>query len=135
MAGCPSERLLEAVDRLVRLRLRHEHFGAAAPEQDDTVELVLRLEPPDVVDDLLGQILLVLAFLQVGPVEPLDVLPVEHGGHRLDGAELALDLIEQADVQHARRARSLVTVVLEDVPAAEDQVVETRQGHEIPDRG
>ena len=78
------EPLLERRERLVRRRLRHEDFGAAAPDQHEPVEPVLRLEPADVVDELLGEILLVLALLDVRAVEPLDVLTIEHGRPRLD---------------------------------------------------
>ena len=38
---------------------------------------------------------LVAAALDVGTIEPFHVLAIEHGGHRLDGRELVLDLIEQ----------------------------------------
>ena len=56
---------------------------------------LLCLEVADVGDQLLGEILLVLALLDVRAVEPLHVLLIEHGRHRLDRRELVLDLIEQ----------------------------------------
>ena len=89
------ERALEALDRLVRRRLGHEDLGAAAPDHHQPIEVVVGLELPDVGDDLLGEILLVLALLDVRAVEPLDVALVEHRRPRPDLLELGPDLIEQ----------------------------------------
>ena len=127
------ERLLERGDRLVRRRFRQEDLGAAAPDQHEPIELVVRLELADVRDQLLGQVALVLALLDVRAVEPLDVLAVEHRRHRLDRRQLALDLVEQRRLEHAGRLRSLVAVVFEDVPAAKDELIEPGQRHELAD--
>ena len=129
------EALLERGQRLMGRRLRQEDFGAAAPDEHDAIEPLLGLEPADVVDELFGQILFRPALLDVRAVEPLDVLPVEHGGPRLDRGELVLDLIEDRRLEHAGRARGFVAVVLEDVPAAEDQAVEAGQRHEFANCG
>ena len=117
----------------MRRRLGQEDLGAAAPEQHDAIEPVVRLEAADVVDELLGEILLVLALLDVRAVEPLDVLAVEHGRHRLDRRQLVLDLIEQRRLEHAGGLGRLVAVVLEDVPAAEHELVEPGERNEIRD--
>ena len=84
------------------------------------------LKRADVVDQLLGEILLGLALLDVRTVEPLDVLLIEDGRHRLDGFELVADCVEQRRLEHARGPRRRVAVLLEDVPAAEHDVVERR---------
>ena len=89
------ERPFERVDRLMRARLLHEHFRAAAPHHHHAIEPMLFLEIADVGADLLGEILLVLALLHVRSVEPLHVSLIEHRGPRLDGFELRFDLIEQ----------------------------------------
>ena len=47
------------------------------------------LEAANVGDQLLGQIALVPALLDVWTVEALDVALIEDGGHRLDRLELA----------------------------------------------
>ena len=117
----------------MRGALGHEDLGAAAPDHDEPVEAVRGLELADVVDELLGQILLVLALLDVRAVEPLDVLAIEHRRQRLDRRQLVLDLIEQLLLEHAGGLGRLVAVVLEDVPAAEDEVVETGERHELAD--
>ena len=67
------------------------------PHQTSTSrsQLVVGLELADVGDQLLGQILLVLALLDVRAVEPLHVLAIEHRRHRLDRRQLVLDLIEE----------------------------------------
>ena len=93
------------------------------------------LNAADVGNQLVGQVLLVLALLDVGAAQALHVALVEHRRHGLDGLELGAHLFEQRAVEHARRAGRRVAVFLEDVPAAEHQVVEPRQGHEILDFG
>ena len=77
--------------------------------------------------DLLGEILLVLALLDVRAVEPLDVALIEHRRPRADLLELGPHLLEQRRLEHAGRPRGRVAVVLEDVPAAEDEIVERRR--------
>jgi hypothetical protein len=91
------------------------------------------LELADVGDDLLRQIPLVLALLDVRARQPLDVALVEHRRHRRDRLELGADRLELCRLQHACRARRGVRVFLEDVPAAEDDVVEAGQGDELVD--
>ncbi len=127
------ERLFERVDRLVGGRFLHEHFGAAAPHHHQAIEAVVFLELADVGAKLLGKIPLVLAFLHVRAVEPLHVALIEHRGHRLDGFELGLDLIEQRRLEHAGRARRLVGVLFENIPAAEDDVVEIDERNRLVD--
>ena len=97
------------------------------PHHDQPVAAVLLLEGADVGDQLLGEVALVLALLDVRAVEPLDVALVEDGGHRLDRFELASHLLELRRLEHARRPGRRVAVLLEDVPAAEDDVVEVRR--------
>ena len=87
----------------------------------------------DVGDDLLGEILLVLALLHVRAVEPLDVALIEHRRPRPDLLELGAHLLEQRRLDDAGGARRGVAVVLEDVPAAEHQIVERRQRHDVVD--
>ena len=127
------ERLFERVDRLVRGRFLHEDFGAAAPDHDEPIEVVVFLERTDVGAKLLGKIPLVLAFLDVRPVQPLHVALIEYRGHGLDGLELGLDLVEQRRLEHAGRPRGLVGVLFEDIPAAEDDVVQIDQRNRLVD--
>ena len=51
-----------------------EDLGGRAPDDDDAVALVLRLEVADVLANLLGQLQLVRGGLYVGAGEALDVL-------------------------------------------------------------
>ena len=127
------ERALEARDARVRRRLGHEDFGAAAPDHHQPIEAVVGLEPPDVGHHLLGEIALVLALLDVRAVEPLDVALIEHGRPRLDLFELGTHLVEQRRLDHARGPRRGVAVVLENVPAAEHEIVEPRERHDFAD--
>ena len=130
-----AQPLLERLERLVRGRLGQEHLGAPAPDEHDASETVLRLEPADVVDELLGQLHLVLALLDVRAVQPLHVLTIEHRRKGLDRRELILDAVEQRRLEHAGRLGGLVAVVVEDVPAAEDDLIEAGQRNELGNRG
>ena len=89
------ERSLETLNRFVRGCFGHEHFRAAAPDHNEPIQLVLGLESPNIGDDLLRQILLVLPFLDVGAVEPLHVALIEHRRPRADTFKLAANGIEQ----------------------------------------
>ena len=79
------EALLKGVDGLVDGGWLEEDFGRAAPDHDDAVDGLF--ECLDVGAELLGEVALVLALLDVGAVEALDVVLVEDGGHGLDGFE------------------------------------------------
>ena len=125
--------LLEGRHRLVDGAFLHEHLGAPHPQHHQAIAAVLGLERADVGDQLLGQVALVLALLDVRPVQPLHVALVEHGRHGLDGFQLPAHLIELRRLQYARGAGRGVAVRLEDVPPTEDDVVEARQRHELVD--
>src|ERR1035441_6320526 len=64
-------------------------------------------------------------FLDVRPVDLLDVLVIEYSLHRGDGAETLLHFVEQVALEHARIAGSRVHVVFKNIPAGEDQIVES----------
>ena len=73
------------------------------------------------------------ALLDVRALEPLHVTLIEDGGPRVDLLELGADLVEQRWFDDARRPRGGVAVVLEDIPAAEDEIVERRERHDVAD--
>ena len=93
------EPALEARHRLVHLALRHVDLGAAGPDHDEAIEIVVFLELLDVRHHLLGEVPLRLPFLDVGTVEPLDVVLIEHRRPRANLLQLRAHLLEQ------RRAR------------------------------
>jgi hypothetical protein len=127
------EGALEALDCLVRGRLGREDLGAAAPYHHQPIELVIALELADVGDHLLGEILLVLALLDVRAVESLDVALIEDGRPRPDFLELGTHPIEQRRLDDASGPRRGVAVLFEDVPAAEHQIVQRGERHDIAD--
>ena len=81
-----------------------------------------------------GEIHLRGALLDAEPVELLDPLAVEHGVHRDDAFELAADRREVALLEHARGAGGLERVGRDRVPAAEHEVVERSERHEVADQ-
>ena len=127
------EPLFERGQRRVRGRFGQEDLGAAAPDHHEAIAAAVSLEAAHVLAQLVGEVALVLALLDVRSVEPLDVAPIEHRGHRLDRFELGTDLLEQRPFENAGSLRRLVGVVFEDVPAAEHDVVERRERNEILD--
>ena len=127
------ERALEVASDWCTATFLHVDLGAAAPHHDEPIELVLLLERADVVHHLLGEVALVLALLDVRTVEPLHVALIEDRRHRLDGFELGRELLEQRRLEHARRPRRGVAVLFEDVPAAEHEIVERRERHDVAD--
>ena len=127
------EALLERLERLVRRRLGQVDLGGAAPDIDEPVEVVVLLEARMSARTCSARSRLFLPFLTFGPVEPLHVLAVEDGRPGLDGFKLGLICSSRSLVEHAGVLRRLVAVVLEDVPAAEHEVVEVGEGHEVLD--
>jgi hypothetical protein len=117
----------------VHRALLHEDLGAASPHHHEPVAAVPGLERANVGDQLLGQIALVLALLDVGAVEPLHVALVEHGRHGLHGFQFTAYLFELRVLEHAGRPGRGVAVFLEDVPPAEHDVVEARQRCKLAD--
>src|ERR1035437_6258525 len=126
-------RLLERGDcRVLRSRLEVD-LRRGAPDDDQPVERVGRLEVADVLAQRLGKRALVLPLLHVGAVDARDVMVVEHGGHRRDALQEAGDGREVALVEHARLPCRGERVVGDRIPRAEDNVVERRERDEIPD--
>ena len=68
------------------------------------------------------------------PVEPFHVRAIERRLHRPDAAEQALHLRQVMGREHAGLAGGFVGGVGEDVPAAEDEVVECLERDELPDQ-
>ncbi len=60
---------------------------------------------------------------------------IEDGFARLDRAQQRFDLVEQFAIENAGLPSSGVHVVLKNVPAGEDQIVEAGQGDELLDLG
>ena len=128
------EALLELLDRGVNLARLAVHLGRAAPDHHQPVAALLLLEARDVGRDLLGEVALRLALLHVRPVQLLHVLRVEDGRPRLDALEEVLDRLEVARLEDAGLLRRLVGAVRVDVPAAELELVEAGEGHEVLDQ-
>src|SRR5436309_7388787 len=93
--------------------------------------MVLVLETADVLHDLLCQIALVTAILHVRAVKTLHVPLIENRRPRPDLFEIGPDLLEHRLLYHARRSRRRVAVVLEDVPAAKDEIVQGRERNHV----
>ncbi len=124
------EALFEGFDGLVNGGGFEEDFSRSAPDHDHAIDGLF--EGLNVGANLVGEIALVLARLDMRAVKALDVVLIEDGGQRLDGFEIGLELLEGFLVEHLGVRGSLVDVVFEDVPAGEDDVVEIRRAEQSP---
>ena len=98
---CCCRPCFELRQRRVHVRRLAVDLGRAAPDRDAAIEPLRRLEALDVGDELLGQIHLRLALLDVGAVQLLDVRRLEHARHRADALEERTHLLEVLVRQHA----------------------------------
>ncbi len=112
-----------------------ENFGGAAPDHHHAADTGRFAELRDVIDQRLRLVHLAALGLDVGTVDAADVFRIEHRLHRLDGRERFFQLREQGRLQHLGIDGGFVGGVFVDVPASEDQIVETGQRHEILDLG
>ena len=106
-------------------------LGRAAPDHHQALRSGGLLEVADILAKLLGEVHLVLALLDVGAVDQLDVIVVEYRLPRLDRLQEGLDLLQQFLFEHARLAGGGIHIVFKNVPAGEDQIVKLRQRDKI----
>ena len=112
-----------------------EGFGRGAPHSDETRGAARLTEVANVLAQLLGEIELVLPFLDVRSVNLFDVVMIEHSFHRLDRTQAPLYLAEQVALEHARFRGGRVHIVFENVPPGEHQVVEAGEGNKFLNLG
>src|SRR5215469_2138583 len=112
-----------------------ECFRRSAPDGDEPRCAGRLAEFADVLAHLLGKVHLALALLDIGPVDVFDVVVVEDGFARHYLGEEWLDLFEQIAVKDTCLGGGVEHVVFEDVPAGEDQIVETSEWDEFFDFG
>ena len=111
-----------------------ERFRGTAPAGHQPRHSFLFLEIRNVFFDLQRQLVFVFRFLDVRAVQLLHVLAVKRRLHRLNAREKRLHVRQMLGVEHARLCRRLVSVVLENVPAAEDEIFRVRQRHKFFDQ-
>ena len=87
----------------------------------------------DLVDELLGELKLVLAGFDVCAAEAFDVILIEDGFHRLDLAQRLFELVQQLFLENAGIHRGVVGGVREDVPRSEDEIFQLGERDEIFD--
>src|SRR5262249_34587101 len=127
--------LLELLERGVDVGGLAVDLGRAAPDGDQAVELVLLLEAGDVLLDLLDELGLALALLHVLAVKLLHPGVLEDRRPGRDRLELGLHRLQVSARQDAGLGGGLVGAVLENVPAAEDEIVEAGDRDEFRDLG
>jgi hypothetical protein len=106
-------------------------LGRGTPQHDRAVAALLLHEAADVLAERLAQRALCGPLLHVGPVEPLHVVGREDGGHRLDGRERLLELVEEIRLEDLGVHRRVVRRVGEHVPPAEPDVRQLGERNEL----
>ncbi len=124
----------DAHRRVGRLGLQVD-LRASAPHHDHPRKVVLLAELLDVVHHLFGKLHLVLAGLHVGPLQSFDVVLAENGFPRHDFFDLRPHGLQKASLQNAGVRRAFEAVVVVDIPAAKDQVIDVCQRNKVLDRG
>jgi hypothetical protein len=89
------------------------------------------LEGEDVLLELLGEIVPRPSLLDPRAGETLHVVLIENRLHRLDALEQRAHLLDERRFEHACVHRGVIGVVLENVPSAENDIVEPGEGDEV----
>ena len=113
----------------------HKGFGRRAPQHHQAVAAIVPLEVRDVGHQLLSQVHLGYPGFHRGPVQPLDVVLVEHAAHWAKLLEVFLQRVDQRALEHAGVQGRFEGVVGKDVPGAKNEVVERGQRNEVLDHG
>ena len=93
------------------------------------------LELSDVIHDLFRQFQLIRGLLDERAIQLLDIVTVKHSLHRTDRPQFGLQVGEEILAEHAGLGCRFKTVVFEDVPASEDQILHAGQRDKIVDPG
>src|SRR6185437_16177566 len=124
---------LELLDRRVLRTGLDEYLGRSTPDYHYAVELVLCLEITNVLTQLLREITLRLARLDVGPVDARHVMIVEYSRHRLDRRQKVRDRSNVLLFENPRLANGRQCVIRNRVPGTEHDVIQIRERNEVLD--
>ena len=111
----------------------HIGFRASTPDHDQSIQMMLFPKPLDIVYHLFGKFHLVLAGLDVWPLQPFNVFLTENGSPRLDFFDLGPHGLEQVAIENPCLDRAFVAVIFVNVPAAEDEVIQGRERNKVMD--
>ena len=118
--------------RLVDRRRGEKDLGRAAPDHHLALgHLFIGL---NVGPQLLGQIALILALLDVAALQTLDVILIENRGHGPDPFEEGANGLQLVAIENVRCSGRLEHVFGENVPAREAEIIELGQGDEVLDQ-
>ena len=106
-------------------------LGGTAPHHDETIAIVLAAEVFNVGDECFGLRHLLGDGLDACAVEALDPTLVKHRVHCHNAFEFGGDGAEVAVFKNARSASGFKSVGADGIPAAEHEVAEVGQGHEL----
>ena len=115
--------------------LLEKDLSRGCPNHHHSRAAILSLPFGDLVDELLSQLKLVRAGLDVSAAETLYVVLIEDSLHWLDLLERRFKLLQQIFLKHAGVHRSFVGRVFKNVPGAEYQILKFCQRHEVLNQG
>jgi len=128
-----AHRLFQGFHRIVDRIVFLIDLGAGAPDHHDAGEIMLFLEISDIPLELVGQIHLVLAALDVGAMQAFDIIVAKDRLHRLDRLQLGTDLFDIFGSENAGRKRRIVGAVGENIPGRKDDIIQIGEGDKILD--
>ncbi|CAB4714031.1 unannotated protein [freshwater metagenome] len=106
-------------------------LGGTAPHHDETIAVVFGTEVFNIGDERFGLRHLLGDGLDACAIEALDPTLIKHCVHRDNAFEFSGDGAEVTVFENASGAGSLKSVGADGIPAAEDEVAEIGQGHEL----
>ncbi len=125
---------LEGFQRFMHRRRTMEDLGRAAPDHHGARDAGTFLEIPDVVHQHRGLVHLGARFLQIGAADVAHVVLIENCIHRMKFFQRLAHLLQEPTIEHRGVERGVVGAVLVNVPAAEFEILELRERHEILDQ-
>ena len=125
------DRLLQGIYRTVDFPGLHVYFRTPAPNHDAPVEAVSLLEIRNIGLERIEPFAQPGGALHISAVEVLDEPAVKNGFHGNDSAQEVFDRVEVFSLEHACVKGGFEAVGLIDVPSAENQVIQARQGDKI----
>ena len=106
-------------------------FGRGRPAHHQPVHPLLGLKGIDIFHQLVGQIHFMRTFFHMGTIKIFHIVPVKNSRHWNDAFQFLFDPVDMARFQHHGLAGGLVSRVGEDIPAAENQVLQVGQGNQL----
>ena len=126
--------LLQSSERFVLFGQRNIYFGTCSPQHSNTLAVIGCLEVTDILTQLLCHFPASSSLLNIRTVQTFCKIVVECSRHRLDGLQFVFYQIQVFLFQNLGIHSSFVGVVRENVPTAENDIIQISQRHYVFDK-